>query len=102
MATRLDLHKLLCDILGSSNVYYQPPESIKMKYPCIVYFLDDVDSLFADDIKYKKAKRYNATLITKEPEPDTINDILELRYCDFERSYVIENLNHFVFEIIWQ
>ena len=103
MVTRMDLHKILCDILGSSNVYYQPPESMKIKYPGVVYFLDDIQPLFADDIKYKKDKRYTVTLITKDPEPDKfIDDILELKYCNFERSYVVENLNHFVFEIIWQ
>ena len=37
MANRLDLQALLEDLLGSRNVYYQPPESVKMNYPAIVY-----------------------------------------------------------------
>lgn len=101
MATRMDLHKVLHDILGSSNVYYQPPESMKIKYPAIVYFLDNVDFLFADNIKYKRMDRYTIQLITRDPEPNFIDDILELNYCNFERSYVTDNLNHFIFEIFW-
>ena len=34
---RNDLQKLLVEVLGSKNVYFQPPESVKMKYPAIVY-----------------------------------------------------------------
>lgn len=101
MATRMDLQKVLRDILGSSNVYYQPPESMKIEYPAIVYFLDNVDFIFADDVKYKRTDRYAIQLITRDPEPSFINDILELDYCNFERSYVTDNLNHFIFEIFW-
>ena len=32
MDRRLKLHEELCDILGSRNVYFQPPETVKMKY----------------------------------------------------------------------
>ena len=30
MAPRLELDQILRDILGSANVYFQPPESVKM------------------------------------------------------------------------
>ena len=30
------LGKALIELLGSNNVYFQPPESIKIDYPCIV------------------------------------------------------------------
>ena len=43
MRNRLDLQKIFEDILGSKNVYFQPPESLKMKYPAIRYSLDDID-----------------------------------------------------------
>ena len=47
MANRLDLQALLEDLLGSRNVYYQPPESVKMNYPAIVYALEDIENTFA-------------------------------------------------------
>ena len=37
MADRLDLQGLLEELLESRNVYYKPPESIKMQYPAIRY-----------------------------------------------------------------
>ena len=35
--TRLELQSVLEQTLGSRNVYFQPPASVKMKYPAIVY-----------------------------------------------------------------
>lgn len=101
MANRMDLHKILCNMLDSTNVYFQPPENLKISYPAIVYTLDNIDFLFADDYKYKRINRYTLTFITKDPEPSFVDDILKLDYCNFERSYVIDNLNHFIFEIFW-
>jgi len=33
MGTRLELQNLLENILGSRNVYFQPPENLKLNYP---------------------------------------------------------------------
>ena len=42
MRDRLDLHECLCKILNSNNVYFQPPENVRMNYPAIVYSLGTV------------------------------------------------------------
>ncbi len=52
MADRLELHSVLQELLGSSNVYYQPPESIKMQYDAIRYSTKTIDSKYANDRKY--------------------------------------------------
>ena len=40
MRTRLDLDDTLREIMGDKgSVYFQPPENLKMKYPCIRYSL---------------------------------------------------------------
>lgn len=57
MNSRIDLHEELRAILGSGFVYFQPPESVKMIYPCIVYALDLMDMKYADDRPYLNAKR---------------------------------------------
>ena len=49
MGTRLELHEQLCKILDTRYAYFQPPETVKMKYPAIVYELDDIRNEFADD-----------------------------------------------------
>ena len=40
MSKRIDLGNKLKEILGSSNVYFQPPDNLKMVYPCIRYRLE--------------------------------------------------------------
>ena len=53
MENRLDLHEELCELLGSRHVYFQPPESIKLIYPCIVYSMSGVLKLNANNRLYK-------------------------------------------------
>ena len=44
MKTRLELDEELVKILGSKNVYFQPPESLKLNYPAIVYSLSNISN----------------------------------------------------------
>ena len=74
MASRLDLQTFLEEILESRNVYFQPPESVKMKYPAIVYALDDIENVHADNG-------------------------VSIPTCRFERYYASENLNHWNFSL---
>lgn len=101
MASRLSLHKLLTDILGSQFVYYQPPESIKMSYPAIRYSLSDVDVKHANDSIYKSMNRYELILIDANPESAFFKKLLKLPYCSFDRHYSANNLNHFVFTLYY-
>ena len=52
MGTRLELQKKLEELLGSRNVYYQPPSTVKMAYPAIVYNRADFTFRHANDEKY--------------------------------------------------
>lgn len=94
MATRLELQSKLEELLGSRNVYYQPPESIKMEYPAIVYTKADIESAYGNNSKYSKNIRYEITVIDKKPDNLVIDKLLELSYCSFDRHYKSENLNH--------
>lgn len=99
MADRVELQRILEGILGSRQVYFQPPASVSMRYPAIVYSLSDIDVLHANDHKYQKNKRYMVTLIDKNPDSVYVDPILDLPLTSFDRSYAAENLNHFVFTI---
>lgn len=99
MANRLDLQALLEDLLGSRNVYYQPPESVKMNYPAIVYALEDIENTFADDGVYLSHKKYLITVIDKNPDNVFVDKVAALPTCRFERHYTSDNLNHYVFII---
>lgn len=101
MGTRLDLHDILLDILGSNNVYFQPPPNIQMSYPCIVYRRDSIDTEFADNNPYSKKKRYTITHISRDPDSETPDKIGDLPTCVFDRFYVAENLNHDVYKLFF-
>lgn len=97
MATRLELQALLESLLGSRNVYFQPPESIKMNYPAIVYGLEDIENTFANDGVYLSRKKYSVTIIDKNPDSPIVDKVATLPTCRFNRHYKSENLNHYVF-----
>lgn len=101
MASRLSLHIILEDILGSKNVYFQPPESIKMSYPAIVYSRSDIRNVFADDSVYNSRKQYQITLIDKNPDSVFVDKLSELPTCRYTRHYTSDNLNHDVFVIYY-
>lgn len=65
MATLDALQAELEGLLGSENVYFQPPESVKLKYPCIVYTLDPTYTSHADNKNYIIVNRYHVKHIYK-------------------------------------
>lgn len=99
MSDRLDLHYKLCEILDSNHVYFQPPESIKMIYPCIVYSREPDSIKKADDSIYVDKRKYQITIIDKNPDTEIPDRLKVLPYISFDRVFVSENLNHYVFTI---
>ena len=99
MANRLDLHETLCAVLGTRNVYFQPPASVQMKYPAIVYSLENFSSSHANNSSYVRMPSYELTLIDKNPDSEFVEKLLQLPYCSFDRPYPKDNLNHWVFTI---
>ncbi len=101
MDRRLELHELLCETLGSRNVYYQPPATVRMKYPAIVYSRNDINNVFADDIVYRQSHYYMVTVIGYDPDSEIIDKVSKLKSCRYSRHYVADNLNHDVFIIYY-
>lgn len=99
--SRLDLHEELKRLLGSGNVYYQPPESEKIKYPAIIYSLNDIDNTYANNNVYRQDRSYLITVIDKRPDNPVIDKLSVYPYCSYEREYKTENLHHTVFELFW-
>ena len=95
MDRRLMLHEELCDVLGSRNVYFQPPESIKLKYPCIMYEKRVGAIRNADNKRYNYIELYDVTVIDRDPDSTIEDDLVEhFQYCRPDRHYVADNLNH--------
>lgn len=96
------LQSLLTQILGTNQVYFQPPSDIRLKYPCIVYQLDRVDTQYADNRPYKDSKAYAVTYIDRDPD-QTIPDMLgELPTSSFMSFRITDDLNHWTYRIYYK
>lgn len=98
---RLELHELLTELLGSRNVYYQPPESVRMKYPAIKYSRDDIQNTFANNNVYMQQYAYEITVIDEDPDSEIVDKISKLPTARFERHYTSDDLNHDIYKIIF-
>lgn len=101
MAQRRDLQTLLESILGTRHVYFQPPPSIQMEYPCIVYRRDFATTLFANDKPYQHMKRYQVTVIDRDPDSLIPVKVAALPKCVYERFFTADNLNHDVYKLFF-
>lgn len=101
MADRLSLQTELENLLGTRNVYFQPPASVQMKYPAIRFRLYDIKNDHADNKPYKQLRAYELILIDPNPDSEYIEKISQLEYCSFDRYYSSDNLNHYVFTLYY-
>lgn len=120
MDRRLLLHETLCNILLSlgvwawdpsnpqgeemqgaidKHVYFDPPEGFRMSYPCIVYRRSRIDSQYANNRTYRTTKKYEITVIDKDPDSVIPDKIAMLPQCRHERNFVNDNLHHDVFTL---
>ena len=100
MGDRLDLQAKFEEILGSRNVYFQPPASVSMRYPAIKYSFVDLRTRFANNSPmYITSTGYECVLIMKEPDTEYLKEIFKIPYCRFGRYYKADNLHHYTFTI---
>ncbi len=86
---------------AGDHVYFQPPATVKMAFPCIVYSLEDIDVKHADNRKYNSKKCYTVTVIDKNPDSVIPEYVSDLPYSSFSRHYTANNMHHFSFRIYY-
>ena len=101
MGSRTELNEKLVEILGSRNVYFDPPSNTKMHYPAIEYHYSKFKSVRADNIAYLLSTSYDVTLIEYTPDSETVRKLLLLPYCTHDRSFVSDNMHHHTFTIYY-
>jgi hypothetical protein len=104
--SRLALHEIFIDILGTrgqtiSRVYFQPPTTVKLEYPCIIYKRSNRKDFFSNDRIYLDMKRYSVTVVDKNPDSLIPDKILELQYCAFSSHFAIDGLNHDIYTLYY-
>jgi len=95
----LQLHEILTGI--TEHVYFQPPSNFRMQYPCIIYSRDGTSADHADNELYRHAKRYQVTVVDRNPDTELAAMVEALDYVSFERSFPAEDLNHYVFTLFF-
>lgn len=101
MDQRLRLQALLESILGSKNVYFQPPATVTMAYPAIVYQRSNLDTKFAGNRPYRLTKQYEVTVIDRDPDSPFPDRVAALPMSRFSSHFVVDNLNHDVFSLFF-
>ena len=102
MNNRLKLQAKLEEMIGSKHVYFQPPASVKLSYPCVVYNIGNGDAKRADDTIYSYTNSYTVTFIYKNPNVDILERVLkEIPMSSVNATYCSDNLNHYVFTIYY-
>lgn len=87
---RVELQELLkeyCD-----TVYFQPPSSIRINYPCIVYNRSTDYINRANNSLYMKEKLYRVTVMDKNPDSDIADKLQELPWAVIISRDVIDNI----------
>lgn len=103
MKSREELQEKLEEALGSKYVYFQPPDGFQMYHGNrIVYSREKISFDKADNIKYRGYVRYSVILISKDPDWPLFLEFPTLfRFCDHERGYKSDNLNHEVYTLYY-
>lgn len=102
MGTTRKLQEELKALLGSDNVYFQPPKTLQMQYPCIVFGRGSGNQEFADNKTYHFTKRYTITHIGYDADPEIIDQIVgHFQMCTYDQHFVKDNLQHDIFSLYW-
>lgn len=103
MNSRVQLQAVLdsLDPDPSFRAWFQADQNIKLKYPCIVYKRDDSWVDRADNSIYRLKKRYEVTVITRDPDSTIPDSVESLDYCRFVRQFVVDGLYHTVFQLFF-
>jgi hypothetical protein len=102
MKTRIELQEQLETVLGSNQVYFQPPSNVQMKYPAIVYELSGELINKANNKRYTTYRKYTITHIYKSTSLCLMDKILDaFTFIEFDRRLIADGLYQDVYTIYW-
>lgn len=90
----------LLHTLPVKDVIFQPSESVKLKYPCVLYDFNGYKDFFGNDGRHIVRERYTVKHIYKDPTENLRTTIRGLFvYVDFDRTFINDNLYHDVYTV---
>lgn len=95
---RMKLKEQLEELLGTEHVYFQPPENLKMSYPCFVYERRTGDNANANDSVYRFTQTYDLTYISKNPDDGMVEKVMrKFPGVRYDRHFTYGNIHHDTF-----
>ena len=101
MDRRIELHDILSGIPGVKKAYFQPPETVKLEYPCIIYHLQNVHMQSANDYPYKNRDGYSVMIIDRNPDSVIRRNLEAMQLCRFDRYFTSDGLNHWSYVLYY-
>lgn len=102
MLKRVDIQEKFKFLLGSNNVYYQPPANLKMKYPAIVYSLDGLDVKRFDNIRLINKNCFSVTHIYRNESENLVEAMLKnFEYISFDNRSIVDGIYNDHYTIYW-
>lgn len=94
---------ILSNVIGDpERVHFQPSESVKLKFPCLIFKFDGYKDFFANDGRHMLREKYSVTHVYQNPEADLQEEILSsFLFASFDRPYIADNLYHDVYTIYY-
>ena len=100
MSKRYDLQRELEKY--ADNVYFQPPSSIKMTYPCVVYNKISKFREYGNDQAYIKIQGYSVTVMDRDPDSLIADDLEDhFTHCAITQYFTNDNIHHTVLELYY-
>lgn len=95
MDRRLKLQMDLEKIPGIKKAYFQPPETVRMVYPCIRYSRGRPRTARADNTAYRFTQCYELMVITPDPDSEVPKYIAKhFPMAEVNTTYPSNNLYH--------
>jgi hypothetical protein len=91
------LHSKLARFVDFSRIYFQPPASVHLSYPCFVYSMRDYDVRNANNKPYIGHAWYDVMYITRDPDDPVIRALSMTPGFNFGRWFAADDLNHYAF-----
>lgn len=88
---------------NTGKVYFQPPSSVRLEYPCWVIERTTSYQPKAGDLTYLFRPGYKLMYINRdEPDPEILPMLgRNLSHVNYQNHYVADNLHHDVYNIYY-
>ena len=99
---RQQLERILLDSgqsAGNLHLYFEPPTSVSMKFPAIIYTKNRIENRNANNRVYKQDDEYLVTVVDKDPDSAINRAVSMLPKSRWERGFVSNNMHHFIYTI---